>query len=265
MLDAAYLKTRFFSSVVLENEQGQPYPDSNLTHAVEEAKSFFRRKFGVLFARTLVKVGNIEASAPSGELPVLQTSGIDYDPKAFYQDRWSAMTLPYGPIKSHEDILKVEIGLGGYAQPSILEFKRDWFQLSERRYMLRLYPGYTSLSAHRISSFHLSILAGERRIPNAWRIAYVAGFENLEEEAPDLAHAIAMHAAIAELPFVAAFTQGLVSSESVSVDGLSQSRSLPVSGQTHSLSPLQSALEARLGEFLSTYFAQVNGPRIYFL
>jgi hypothetical protein len=259
-LDAAYLKRRFLQGVPLEDASGKPFASENFDDALREAKAFFTRKFGVLFEPTHVVLGNVPPKAQPQSGAIISSNGIDYDPQTWHADRWASIQLPYGPVKG---IDYVGLGLGGQALPTIIEFPHDWWQLSERRYFLRLYPGYLSLQTFAASSFHLSIVASKRRIPNAWRIVYRAGFEDVFADEPDLAHAVGLKAVISLLPALAMLQSGSNTSESVSVDGLSQSRSYPVSATSHKLSPLQSSLEAELDAFLSMYFAAQRGPRIF--
>ncbi len=261
-LNAAYLRRRFLQGIPLEDASGRPVPEANFDDALREAHAFFTRKFGVLFRPTRVILGNVppeQRPPPGGTEAVIETNGIDYDPQTWHADRWASIQLPFGPV---HDIRFVGVGLGGQALPTIIHFPSDWWQLSERRYFLRLYPGFLSLQTFAASSFHLSIIAARRRIPNAWRIVYRAGFSDVFNEEPDLARAIALQATILLLPTLAMLHSGSIVSESVSVDGLSQSRSFPVSATSHRLSPLQSSLQAELDSFLSLYFATQRGPRL---
>ena len=262
-LSVDYLKSRFFQGISLEDKDGKPFPQQNFERALRESEAWFTRTHGVLFEPTQVILGNVPAENIAA-VPVKQrrSHGLDFEPDAFEGDRWSALKLPFGPI---HDIRYVGLGLGGQALPAVMSFPEDWWQLSQRRYFLRLYPGYKSLQAANFSSFHMAIVAGRRRIPNAWRIVYEAGFEDVALSEPDLAHAVAARAVISVLPSIAMLQNGSVSSESVSVDGLSQSRSFPTSAQSHQLSPLQSALETQLEQFLSVYFDTRSGPRVFFL
>ncbi|RTI10519.1 hypothetical protein CSW27_14275 [Thermus scotoductus] len=73
---------------------------------------------------------------------------------------------------------------------------------------------------------------------------------------------MAARAVILLLPTLAMLQEGALGSESVSVDGLSQSRSYPVSATSHRYSPYQTALERGLEDFLRTYFS-IKGPRFF--
>lgn len=268
-LTAEYLRSRFLQGFTLEDRQGKPFPDEHLEHAIKVAKSWFTRKYGTLFERTLVVCGTI----PENELPNPQPGypaapritrhGMDYEPDSWQGDKWASLKLPWGPIHTGDDIHYVGLGLGGYAMPAIISFPRDWIQLSGRRYYLRLYPGFTSLSVAHITGFHLSIVASHRRVPNAWRIAYTAGFEDVMDEEPDLAHALGMRATIELLPTLAMLDDGAITQESVSVDGLSQSRGYATSAQSHRLSPYETTLKAQLDEFLRDYYQTKSGPRFF--
>ncbi len=259
-LTAQYLRDRFLRGVPLEDKEGRPYPEAYLEDALKAAQAWFTRAFGVLFAPTRVVLGAVpQARLPEDGLPILRGEGPDYEPDAWKGDRWSILKLPYGPIR---EVRYVALGLGGQALPPVLEFPREWWQVSRRRYALRLYPGWTSAQMVQLSGVWTGVVAGGRRIPNGWRIAYDAGFGDVLEEEPDLAWAVAARAAILLLPTLAMLQEGAVASESVSVDGLSQSRSYPVSATSHRLSPYQSALEKELEAFLRTYFS-IKGPILF--
>lgn len=263
MINAAFIKNSFFQGIDLEDKNGRSYPDANLERDIAVAKEQYASTHGLLLKRSLVVIGNVPEGKLTSilldeDLPLVRGGGIDYDPKSWHASRWAAMKLPYGPIVSTEDIAYVGLGVG-YLAPQLLEFPKDWWQLTEKRFMLRLYPGW--LNQQLISPYLFFGLDGSRRIPNAWRIAYRAGIDetSLLEADPRLAKMIALKAAINNLPMIAQMVAGQASSESVSVDGLSQSRSLPTSATSHALSGLQSSLEMQLKDLESHYFDRAQG------
>lgn len=268
-LDATYLRSRFLQGFALEDATGKPFPEAHIEHAIDVAKAWFQRKYGTLFERTHVLIGEVpEAEIPKPKpgypaLPRIARHGMDYEPDSWQGDKWASLKLPWGPIKDAGDLYYVGLGLGGRAMPAIISFPDDWIQLSERRYYLRLYPGYNSLAVSHVTGFHLSIVASHRRVPNAWRIAYTAGFEDVLVEEPDLAYAIGLRATIDLLPSIAMLDEGALTSESISVDGLSQARNYAVSGQTHRLSPYESSLQKHLDDFLKSYYQTRSGPRFF--
>lgn len=259
-LTAAYLRDRFLRGIPLEDREGRPFPDAYLEEAIKDAQAWFTRAFGVLFEPTRVVLGHVpEARLPQDGLPVIRGEGPDYEPDAWHGDRWALMKLPYGPIR---EVHYVALGLGANATPAVLEFPREWWQVARKRYALRLFPGWTSIQMVQLAGVWTGVVAGNRRIPHGWRIAYDAGFQNVAEEEPDLAWAVAARAVILLLPTLAMLQEGALGSESVSVDGLSQSRSYPVSATSHRYSPYQTALERELEGFLRTYFAN-RGPLFF--
>jgi hypothetical protein len=253
-ISTAWLRSNFLQGISLEDSKGKPYPDSNLDAALKAVKSEWTRNYGLLWEPTRVILGEV----PSGRIPAepeltINSHGPDYDYTMWHGDKWAIMKVPFRPIKQ---LHYVAVSLGGTNQPAMMEFKEEWWRLDGRRNFLRLSPGFKNIAVSNLASIPLALLGGTRSVPQSWRIAYTAGFGDPQAEAPDLAWALGQAATIKVLPILASLLDrgGATSSQSVSVDGLSQSRSFPVSAQSHRYSPYQSSLQADVDKFLESYF-----------
>jgi len=226
---------------------------------------YFERTYGVLFEPSRIVCGAV----PEGKYPanpeghkMIYRHGIDYDAQGFHGSRWHNMLLPFGPV-TQVDYLAMTFGT---KDTQIVEFPKDWHRLSQKRWALRVYPGNTSLKTENIQlAYYMSGIgtpSTARNIPQGWAIYYQAGYDNVFAQEPDLAVAVGWKAIIGALPHVAMLQEGTLSNESVSVDGLSQSRAYPVSAQSHRYSPLQSDLENKLAAFEKNFFATNRGVKL---
>lgn len=263
-MNVDWLKARFLAGIPLEDSRGRPMPAEVLNGTLAAAKRYFERTYGVLFEPSRVICGAVpddkKPANPDNE-PEIIRHGIDYDPQGFTGSRWHHMLLPHGPVLE-VDYLALTFGT---PQTQIVTFPKDWHRVSKKRWALRVYPGDTSIKTESVQlAYYLVGVASPsatRQIPQGWALYYKAGYEDVMVQEPDLAAAIGMKAIIAALPQIAMLNEGALSSESVSVDGLSQSRSYPVSAQSHRYSPLESSLQAKLDSFEKSFFATNRGVK----
>ncbi|PZA08310.1 hypothetical protein [Meiothermus sp. Pnk-1] len=258
-LTPAYLQNYILQGIPLEDSAGRPLDPAVLAGYIAQAEADYTRKFGVLYRPTRVVLGRVpEGRIPSTPPERIDRPGPDYEARAWQGDRWSILRLPYGPTR---EILYVGIGYGANGA-QILEFSPQWYQPTPHRFNLRLFPGSTLLAQANLASYAAGLLAGSRSVVQGWRIAYIAGYTDILTEQPDLAHAIALRAAQKALPMLTMMAQGYISSESVSVDGLSQSRGYPVSAGKHLYSALADELKAQEEDFLGSFFQSRKGSRL---
>lgn len=258
-LTPEYLRGHILRGIPLEDQSGRPLEAQVLSAFIAQAEADYTRRFGVLYAPTRVVLGRVpEDRLPATPAARIDRPGPDYEARAWQGDRWSILRLPYGPTR---EILYVGLGYGANGA-EILEFNPQWYQPTPHRFNLRLFPASTVLAQANLASYGAGVLAGSRSLVQGWRIAYVAGYSDILAEQPDLAHAIALRATQKALPMLAMMAQGYISSESVSVDGLSQSRGYPVSAGKHLYSALADELKAQEEDFLRSFFQSRKGSRI---
>lgn len=264
MLTTAWLKERFLAGIPLEDSRGKPMPSVVLEGTLASAIRYFERKYGVLLEPSFISCGAVpDGKTPvnPNNYPVIQRHGLDYDPQGWHGSRWHNMSLPFGPVRE-VDYLALTFGT---VDTKIVEFPSDWWRVSNKRWALRIFPGQSVLEGQNVQlAYYVAQMRtpnNTRIIPQAWALHYQAGYDNVLQDEPDLATAIGMKAIIGALPQVAMLNEGTLSNESVSVDGLSQSRGYPVSAQSHRYSPLQSDLENKLLAFEKHFFAANKGVK----
>lgn len=254
-LTPAYLKENFLQGIPLEDKQGKPLGDGILSRALDIAEDELHTRYGLLWQPTTVVLGPVPTDKYTPLPKVITGHGPDYEPHAWQGNTWSILQLPYYPIVRLDYL---GLGLGAGAPKEVMSFPAEWHQLDKQHGVLRLFPAWRGTTQAGITSFMLGVLNSGRVIPQAFRVAYQAGYSNVLSERPWLAWMLGASATVRLLPTLALLRGGLISSQSVSVDGLSQSVSLPVSGQTHMYSPYQSSLEAQIKESGKLFFRRRN-------
>lgn len=261
---AQWVRDTFLQGIPFEDKNGKPFPHKNLDLAISAVMKEWTREYGVLWEPTRVVAGEVLPDKyPATPEPLLRVTGPSYDPQMWNGDKWAILKLSHNPIQAMH---YMALSLGGESQPPIMEFKSDWWRLNTKRNTLQLYPGWKNLAISNLAIYQVAFIGGTRLIPQAWRMAYTAGFEDAFSEAPDLVFALGQMVAVKVLPMLAQLqdASGSVSSQSVSVDGLSQSRSYPVTAQSHRYSPLQNNLQADAQAFLQKYFNVRAGRPSFF-
>lgn len=120
----------------------------------------------------------------------------------------------------------------------------EWLKLDKKYGHIRVVPAGTSYSAP-FSAWMMQVLGGGRNIPQMIRIRYKAGLQNAAVQYPDLVDVVKK---MALLRIVNNLMPG--TSESVSADGLSQSKSVD-------LKVYQEAIK----EKMETLMEQIHGVR----
>lgn len=253
-LSLSLLRETYLRGLTLADEHGRPLPDAALEQKVQSTVAAFQRRYGVRLSPTLVRVGDAELPGLTlPDLPVYRADAQPWDPRGFEGDRFVSLTLPVGPVRR---VLGLYLLLPG-ARP--LAWGESWIQVQRKARTLQVYPMGQSVNLMPLqaTSWGLMALMGGRMIPNAWQVAYEAGYteEELAGEHADVLHALGMLTAISVLipgsmdRFAAQGIAGL----SASVDGLSNSTQLAGGGQTLRYQPLIQAYKDELQGWERTY------------
>lgn len=153
--------------------------------------------------------------------------------------------LLYGTSYNWRSFANLAVGLRLPGMGTPMMFPAEWIQPDRKNRVVQLYPGARmGPLPMALSGFGLSALNSGQVIPNAWQVAYTAGYtdEDLSGDDADVGRAVGQIATIAALVpgsidrFMAQGVAGL----SVSVDGLSNSTQL-----------LQSAGNLRYGALIA--------------
>lgn len=155
------------------------------------------------------------AAVPEG-MPWVEEPGYDYEPDLFQGEGWGYL------IARHKPIISVDYIQFAYPQPlnTVWNLPMEWVRLDKKYGHIRIVPAGSSYSAP-FSAWMMQVLGGGRNIPQMIRIRYQAGLQNAASEYPDLVDAVIKMASIRVVE--SAMPGG---SESISADGLSQSKSI---------------------------------------
>lgn len=189
----------------------------------------------------------IDAREPASS-PYVIDPGYDYNPDFFRDNRWGYLVTRRRPIIS---VSKFEFVYGQPSDP-VFAVPNEWLRLDRKYGHIRLVPVGAPVTLP-LSQYMLSAFGGGRTIPHMLRLTYKAGIEDLQKDHPDLYDFLFRVAGLA-----LARDRMPGGSESISVDGLSESRSFDIKAYADSQ---QGALE---GEYKS-WQQFFSGPRLAFV
>jgi len=209
--------------------------DSYLWSKLQAAEADAARQLRVLLQPTYVLPFPVPATdlsvVPPG-MPWVEEPGYDYEPDLFQGEGWGYL------ITRHKPIISVDYIQFAYPQPmnSVWNLPLEWLRLDKKYGHLRIVPAGTSYSAP-FSAWMMQVLGGGRNIPQMIRVRYKAGLENAAVQYPDLLDVVKKMSVLRILDD--ALPAG---SESISADGLSQSKSLDLSGYRDAIQHKMDAL-----------------------
>lgn len=176
---------------------------------------------------------------PEG-MPWAEEPGYDYDPDFFHGERWGMIVTRQKPI------IKVSSIRFFYPAPTsqVFAVPIDWVRMDKKYGVIRLVPASQAFYAP-LGAFLMQALGAGRIIPHMMHVRYTAGLQNVTTEYPDLINVIYRMATLEIMKD--AFING---SESISGDGLSQSRSTDLS-----------ALQDSIDKTLRNISDQIHGIR----
>ena len=231
------------SLVALAWSSAQDLTDDYIWNSLLAAEADAQRQLRVFFEPTYVLPSPISATdlgaVPSG-MPWVEDPGHDYEPDLFQGEGWGFL------VARHKPIISVDYIQFAYPQPmnTVWNLPLEWLRLDKKYGHIRVVPAGTSYSAP-FSAWMMQVLGGGRNIPQMIRIRYKAGLQNAAVQYPDLVDVVKK---MALLRIVNNLMPG--TSESVSADGLSQSKSVD-------LKVYQEAIK----EKMETLMEQIHGVR----
>lgn len=210
------LKTHWLQGIPLSKE-GKEISDTTLNEYIAAALGLIEDYLGLKLKSQIV------------------TESLD-----FYRDdwiRWSYIKVSYPVVAA----LMVD---GYYGEVRQVSYPANWFVFKEssdgKSYhrVIRLVPTYNGASLITGSLANLG-LGSSNQIPGFWNVKYITGYQTLP---PEMKQAIAMTTCLALFPLLSDMISGSnagngglgwgISSKSISLDGLSQSTSSFVNGQS---------------------------------
>lgn len=198
---------------------GYDVSEADAWASIKAAEADAQRKLRVFLKPTYVLPFPVPATdlaaVPEGT-PWVEEPGYDYEPDLFQGEGWGYL------VTRHKPIISVDYVQFAYPQPlnSVWNLPLEWLRLDKKYGHIRIVPAGTSYSAP-FSAWMMQVLGGGRNIPQMIRVRYKAGLENAALQYPDLVDAVKK---MAILRLVETAMPG--TSESISADGLSQSKSL---------------------------------------
>lgn len=277
-LDATFIRTSFLRGLTLEDADGRPMDDAFIEARIKAVKAKFERKYGVRLQPTAIKLGSLDLpgeiqageelwpeSAPGAGDAVLATperhGGIDYHQDQSKDNQHFSMELPVAPIR---EVRAFGLWLPGMQRPSPLP--SDWCHWQPRSNRIRFYPGRTlSFPILMQNGVFANLVSGERPVPHAWHVSYIAGYtpDDLAGPDADVMEAVGKMVAL-DVLVPGSVDRNLaagITGKSVSVDGLSQNLSLIQNAQALKYQPYIAALEQDLKDWENTYWARRTGVR----
>jgi hypothetical protein len=142
--------------------------------------------------------------------------GYDWSPEFFQGERWGFLRLRHRPVSAVVS-LRFVFPLPG---STVFQVPADWIRLDKRAGDINLVPGTASFTAP-LAAYAMQLMSGGRAIPRMIQARYRAGLANPTADYPELVPLV-LQMAMAQL------LKGVLlpGTESVSMDGLSQSRTL---------------------------------------
>ncbi len=264
MLTVQYLKDTYLRGMSLADEHGRPIADVLLEAKVRAVRAAFERRYSVSLSPVTVRMGEAEIPGDPWETPdapLLQKDARTYDPRDFEGNRMVSLKLPVGPVKK---VLTVCLQLPG-GRPTAWD--KTWIQLNRKTRTVQISPlgPQVNMLPFNANALGLMLLSSGSTIPNAWQVAYTAGYtdEDLAGKDADVLDALGMLTAIAVLipGSIDHFLSAGVSGISASVDGLSNSTQLLQNSGSLKYAPLIAAYTEHLKAWEKTYQERGIGLR----
>ena len=229
MLTPDTLKSTYLRGMTLADEHGRPISDALMESKIRSVRAAFERRYSVSLSPVTVRMGKAVIPGEPFETPdapLLQRDARTHDPRDFEGNRHVSIKLPVGPVVR---VLSVCLQLPG-GKP--VAWHKSWLQLNRKTRTVQIFPQGPGISLMPLNANALGLifLNSGSTIPNAWQVAYLAGYteEDLTGADADVLNALGMLTAIAVLipGSIDQFLAAGVSGVSASVDGLSNSTQL---------------------------------------
>lgn len=265
MLTAAQVKELFLNQMTPADPYGRPMSDAAMQSLIAAAVATFERKWGLALTPRVVTLGDVDF-VPPADLPFEVHDAIPHDPRDFDGERFVWLTLPTGPV---QEILHVQLRLPGMTKP--VSWPESWVQPNYSGKYIQIYPMGNNIGgpSFGMTGMTLTTLTASRTVPNAWRIAYRAGYTaaDLAGKDADVFRAVGSLAALGMLvpgSIDRYLTLG-VGGLSASVDGLSNSTQLMQNSGALKYAALIAAMTQALQSWEQVFRDRVRGPVIGFI
>lgn len=226
------LASELYGIAIKATGEPRPFPDEAIHTAICDAEADYEQYLELRFQPTRVFSdvrGRNLLTDPSMHVddfdPTvdIDEAAYDYEPQAWHNDRWGEIQLSYRPIISIERYVLTAPGAAKvYAVPPA------WLAVDRRFGTVQIRPTNGPAVLHAFSGLLLGLMSSGRTIPKSIYIDYTTGYEPgvLEARHGNLLRGVRLRAMLTVIQRMSgALTPGGVMSGSLSLDGLSRSRS----------------------------------------
>jgi len=213
--------------------EAAPLSDDAILRSLFAAEDFYERDLSMQWQATRVfsdAEGRVNPRDPSlritdfDELKDISEPAYDYNTHLWENERWALIQLSRGPIRSIQQVTFTWPGAF-----KVWQVPADWVRPDRRYAVIQIAPTSGPAVLMSFTSYILGVLSGGRGLPQALIIDYTVGFtpDLLAARHQDLLQAVRWFAALNLFGVLSVVASPLgATSSSLSLDGLSRSRSL---------------------------------------
>lgn len=233
---ARQLKSDYLFGITLEDEDGNEYPNANIDNWIEKAVAWMENQLQISITPTVITAEN-----------------HDYQINEY-------MAFCY--IQLHQfPVVSVDSIKASYAGQDVMDFPSDWIQIYKESGQLQLVPSTGTLGQvllGQCGGLLLPMLNSRySNMPHLFKVSYTAGFET-NSVPGNIVDLIAMKACIGVLNIMGDILLGAgIASQSVSIDGLSESIGTTQSAEN-------SAYSARIRQYERQIKAELPELKAYY-
>lgn len=228
--------------------------DAAFQNAIEAAILRVENELGIVL-RPRMCAGTDGATNPNN-LPYLDEPGYDYDPAKFRA--FSYLRLRHHPIRT---VYSVELWVGAQRVTTI---PPEWLRINKKIGDVQVLPNALNTLAIGLGGIAFPLLrAGSAgsSIPHLWRVNYEAGME----ADPGIFEVVSWIAAAQLLIIIASAVDAGIASQSVSVDGISESVSTTASAENSLYGANITEVTKRIKEWFEHSGPSYSGVRMMVL
>lgn len=212
LITVKQLRERYLFGIDTTDPNGNPLPDDAWQSYIDTAISMLETDLDI----------SIVPRSHEGDCAEKK----DYNANDYWQ--WGYFQLNNVPVIEVKKVKAV------YPNSSILDYPKEWYKLQKHDGILRLIPSGGSIANFQVDAggqYFPEVFRYNGSVPLVWEIEYVSGFENGKVPV-NINTAIGMLASILALINLADLVLGAgVGSQSIGLDGLSQSVTLLASAE----------------------------------
>lgn len=227
----AEIRTRWCFGLPLYDNYGDAMADLDIQCYIDSAITYVERQLGIYLKPMLIATNAVERGLVKGTDYEISEPAYDYDAKAYAQ--WGFLQLRERPAISLKSV-KLVLPNGQI----IVDFmtRPEWikFYPKEGQFQIVPYAGDPTLFyllGGSMSGFSFVTGQMNRSMPQMWYIDYTVGY-GLGEIPNDIRNIVAKKVAIDVLGIAGDALKAGIASTSTSIDGLSESVSTTVSGNS---------------------------------